>query len=62
MFHGHVMKRWTEYYSELYTHKKEGDITVLNVNEPFDQDNFNILESGVESAIRALKMGKSLGF
>ena len=30
-------------------------------NEPSDQDNFHILESEVESAIRALKIGKSPG-
>ena len=29
-----VLKRWTEYYSELYTHNAEGDISVLIVNEP----------------------------
>ena len=52
-----VRKRWTEYCSELYTHNAEGDISVLILNEPSHQDNFPILESGVE-AIQALKMGK----
>ena len=56
-----VLKRWTEYFSELYTHNAEGDISVLTVNEPSDQDNFPILESEVEAAIQALKMGKSAG-
>ena len=56
-----VLKRWTEYCSELYTHNAEGDISVLTVNEPSDQDNFPILESEVEAAIQALKMGKSAG-
>ena len=56
------MKRWTEYCSELYTHNAEGNITVINANKPFDQDNLHILESEVESAIRALKIGKSSGF
>ena len=37
-------------------------MTVLNVNEPSYKDNFHILESEVESAIRALKIGKSPGF
>ena len=56
-----VLKRWTEYCSELYTHNAEGDISVLTVNEPSDQDNFPILESEVEAAIQALKMAKSVG-
>ena len=56
-----VLKRWTEYCSELYTHNAEGDISVLIVNEPSNQDNFPILESEVEAAIHALKMGKSAG-
>ena len=56
-----VLKRWTEYCSELYTHNAEGDISVLTVNEPSNQDNFPILESEVEAAIQALKMGKSAG-
>ena len=42
-----VLKRWTEYYSELYTYNAEGDISVLTVNEPSNQDNFPILESEV---------------
>ena len=56
-----VLKRWTEYCSELYTHNAEGDISVLTVNEPSNQDNFPILESEVEAAIQALKMRKSAG-
>ena len=58
-----VLKRWTEYCSViiLYTHNAEGDISVLTVNEPSNQDNFPILESEVEAAIQALKMGKSAG-
>ena len=40
-----VLKRWTEYCSELYTHNAEGDISVLTVNEPSNQDNFPILEN-----------------
>ena len=56
-----VLNRWTEYCSELYTHNTEGDISVLTVNEPSNQDAFPILESDVEAAIQALKMGKSAG-
>ena len=56
-----VLKRWTEYCSELYTHNAEGDISVLTVNEPSNQDNFPILKSEVEAAIQELKMGKSAG-
>ena len=42
-----VLKCWTEYCSELYTHNAEGNISVLTVNEPSNQDNFSILESEV---------------
>ena len=56
-----VMKRWTEYCFELYTHNAKGDISVLTVNEPSNQDNFPILECEVEATIQALKMGKSAG-
>ena len=56
-----VLKRWTEYCFELYTINAEGDISVLTVNEPSDQDNFPIMESEVEATIQALKMGKSAG-
>ena len=47
MYHGQVrfMKRWTEYCFELYTHNTERDITVLNANEPSDQENLHIIES-----------------
>ena len=45
----------------MYTHNAEGDISVLTVNEPSNQDNFPILQSEVEAAIQALKMGKSAG-
>ena len=56
-----MLGKWTEYCSELYSHKAEGDDAVLAVNEPTDQDSFPILESEVESAIRVLKIGKSPG-
>ena len=51
----------TEYCSELYRNNADGDISVLTVNEPSNQDTFPILESEVEAAIQALKMGKSAG-
>ena len=56
-----ILKQWTEYCSELYTHNAEGDITVLNANEPSHQDNLHILESEVESVIYVLKISKSPG-
>ena len=46
----------------MYIHNAEGYITVLNVNEPSDQENVHFLESEVESGIRALHIGKSPGF
>ena len=56
-----VLKRWTEYCSELYKHQANGDKSLLNVKEPTNQENFSILESEVEAAIQSLKIGKSTG-
>ena len=56
-----VLKRWTEYCSELYKHQANGDKSLLNVKEPTNQENFSILESEVEAAIQSLKIGKSPG-
>ena len=52
---------WKMNENMFINNMSKGDISVLTVNEPSDQGNFPILESKVEAAIQALKMGKSAG-
>ena len=54
-------KRWTEYFSELYTFQNKGDASVLISQEPTDEGEFTILRQEVESAINTLKCGKAAG-
>ena len=55
-----ILKRWTEYCSELYTHTT-GDPKVLDVPPPIDNDSYPILREEVESAVKSPKKGKSAG-
>ena len=50
MSHRYILKRWTEYCSELYTHTRTGDPKVLEVP---------ILWEEVEAAVKSLKKSKS---
>ena len=56
-----MLKRWTEYCSELYTHTKTGDHKVLNVPPPINNDSYPILQEEVEASVKSLKKGKSAG-
>ena len=56
-----IMKRWTEYCSELYIHTKTGDPKVLDVPPPINNDSYPILREEVEAAVKSLKKGKSAG-
>ena len=56
-----IMKRWTEYCSELHTHTKTGDPKVLDVPPPINNDSYPILREEVEAAVKSLKKGKSAG-
>ena len=38
-----ILKRWTEYCSELYNHKADGDPTVLNCSQTDTEDAHPIL-------------------
>ena len=38
-----ILKRWTEYCSELYTHTTTGDPKVLDVPPPINDDSYPIL-------------------
>ena len=56
-----ILNRWTEYRSELYNHKANGDSSVLTCPLTHTVDNHPILHKEVESAVQSLKKGKSAG-
>ena len=56
-----ILKRWSEYCSELYNYRATGDQEVLNVPPATDNDNYPILREKVEAAVKSLKKGKSAG-
>ena len=55
-----IVKRWTEYCSELYTHTT-GDPMVLDVPPPIKNDSYTFLWEEVEATVKSLKKGKSAG-
>ena len=55
------MNQWTEYCSELYNHKANGDLSVLSCPQTDTEDNHHILCKDVEAAVQSLKKGKSAG-
>jgi hypothetical protein len=56
-----ILKRWTEYCTELYNHRATIDPGILNVPPATNNDNYPILREEVEAALRSLKKGKSAG-
>ena len=56
-----ILKRWTEYCSELYTYTTTGDPKVLDVPPPINNDSYTILREEVEAAVKSLKKGKPAG-
>ena len=56
-----ILSRWTEYCSELYNYESCGDNTVLDCNQPPEEDLQPILREEVEIAVVSLKKGKSAG-
>ena len=56
-----ILKRWSEYCSDLYIYRATGDPEVLNVPPATDNDNYPILREEVETAVKSLKKGKSAG-
>ena len=56
-----IVNRWTEYCSELYNHKANGDPSVLNCTQTDTEDNHPILRKEVEAAVQSLKKGTSAG-
>ena len=56
-----ILNRWTEYCTELYNHKANGDLSVLSCPQTDTEDNHHILCKDVEAAVQSLKKGKSPG-
>ena len=56
-----ILNRWTEYCSELYNYKANGDTLVLNCPQTDTEDDHPILRREVEGAVQPLKKGKSAG-
>ena len=55
------LNRWTEYYSDLYNYETDGDPIVLDCPKIPDEEHHPSLREDVESAVKALKIGKSAG-
>ena len=56
-----IMNRWSEYCSELYNYKANGDPSVLNCSQADTEDDHPILRREVKDAVQSLKKGKSAG-
>ena len=56
-----ILNLWTEYCSELYNHKANGDPSVLNCPQTDTEDDHSILRKEVEAAVQSLKKGTSTG-
>ena len=56
-----VLKRWTEYYTELYNHKANGDPSLLDCPQTDTENDHPIFRNEVEAAVQSLKKGKSAG-
>ena len=53
-----ILNRWTEYCSELYNYKANGDPSVLNCPQTDTEYNHPILCKEVEAAVQLLKKSK----
>ena len=56
-----ILNRWTEYCSELYNHRPNGDPSVLDCPQTCTEYDHPILCKEVEGAVQSLKIGKSAG-
>ena len=56
-----ILKRWTEYCSELYNYRATGDPEGFNVPTATNNANHPILREEVEAAVKSVKKGKSSG-
>ena len=56
-----ILKRWTEYCSEWYTHTTTGDPKVLDVPPPINNVSFTILQELVKATIKSPRKDRSAG-
>ena len=56
-----ILNRWTEYCSELYNYKANGDPSVLDCPKTDTEDDHPVLRREMEAAVQSLKKGKSAG-
>ena len=56
-----ILNRWTEYCSELYNYKANGNPSVPNCPQTDTEDDHPIFRREVEAAVQSLKNGKSTG-
>ena len=56
-----ILYRWTEYRSELHSHKAKGNPEVLKHLPVTNTDNYPILREEVKAVVKSLKPGKSVG-
>ena len=56
-----ILNRWTEYCTEPYNHKANGDPSVLNCPQTDIEDDHPILRKEVAAAVQSLKKGMSAG-
>ena len=56
-----ILNRWTEYCSELYNYKANGDPSILNCPQTDTEDDHPILCKEVEAVVQSLKKGRSAG-
>ena len=56
-----ILNRWTEYCSDIYNYKTDGDPIVLDCPQISDEEHNPILREELEAAVKALKMRKSAG-
>ena len=56
-----MLNRWTEYCSDLYNHKANGDPSVPNCTQTDTENDHPILRIEVEAAVQSLKKGKAAG-
>ena len=56
-----ILNQWTEYSSETYNYKANGDPSVLNCPKTDTEDDHPIHHKEVEAAVQSLKKEKSAG-
>ena len=56
-----ILNLWTEYCTELYNYKANGDPSVLDCPQTDTENYHPVLRKEVEAAIQSLKKGKSAG-